>query len=153
MAAGFVMTLAASSDSAALVPPIDTCGAPNPIMRMPFVAHAGEATAIPIAAASQLAFLMTPSPLTDGVCNRPGGLRSPCQPKEGVMPRGSRAERRRDETVKDGLAQDDESFEGPRGSNTAGDPYLMNDAWLLLALVAVWLLLQYVLLPRLGVPT
>jgi hypothetical protein len=29
----------------------------------------------------------------------------------------------------------------------------MNDAWSLLAVVAAWLLLQYVILPRLGVPT
>jgi hypothetical protein len=47
----------------------------------------------------------------------------------------------------------DEPFECPLGSNAAGDSYFMNDAWSLLALVAVWLLLQYVILPRLGVPT
>jgi hypothetical protein len=29
----------------------------------------------------------------------------------------------------------------------------MNDAWTLLAAIALWVVLQYVLLPRLGVPT
>jgi hypothetical protein len=29
----------------------------------------------------------------------------------------------------------------------------MNDAWSLLAIVAGWVLLQYLILPRLGVPT
>jgi hypothetical protein len=39
---------------------MDTCGAPNPIMRMPFVANAGDATTIPIAAASHVTLLMIP---------------------------------------------------------------------------------------------
>src|SRR5690242_18751128 len=68
---------------------------------------------------------------------------------------GERDTRRRDETRGSccGSRRGDEPFEWPLGSHAAGDGYLMNDAWSLLALVAVWLLLQHVILPRLGVPT